>query len=55
MTDAYPPFRLDQRGAEPVQPRGPIPPVTETPLAHRRTTVPYPGGTDGQGLLTRRP
>src|SRR5689334_7068109 len=26
MTDAYPPFRLDQGGAEPVRPRGPIPP-----------------------------
>ena len=25
MTDAYPPFRLDQGGAEPVQPRGPTP------------------------------
>jgi hypothetical protein len=27
MTDAYPPFRLDQGGAEPVQPPGPIPPA----------------------------
>jgi hypothetical protein len=26
MTDAYPPFRLDQGGAEPVPPRGPISP-----------------------------
>jgi len=26
MTDAYPPFRLDQGGAEPVPPRGPTPP-----------------------------
>ena len=25
MTDAYPPFRLDQGGADPVQPRGPEP------------------------------
>ena len=25
MTDAYPPFRLDQGGPEPVHPRGPIP------------------------------
>jgi hypothetical protein len=27
MTDAYPPFRLDQGGAEPVRPHGPIPPA----------------------------
>ena len=27
MTDAYPPFRLDQGGAEPVRPDGPIPPA----------------------------
>ncbi|MGZ4604413.1 MAG: DUF4389 domain-containing protein, partial [Kineosporiaceae bacterium] len=25
MTDAYPPFRLDQGGADPVEPRGPVP------------------------------
>ena len=25
MTDAYPPFRLDQGGADPVEPRGPLP------------------------------
>jgi hypothetical protein len=29
MTDAYPPFRLDQGGSEPVQPRGPTPPGPE--------------------------
>jgi hypothetical protein len=27
MTDAYPPFRLDQGGSEPVRPRGPTPPA----------------------------
>jgi uncharacterized protein DUF4389 len=26
MTDAYPPFRLDQGGSEPTEPRGPTPP-----------------------------
>jgi hypothetical protein len=26
MTDAYPPFRLDQGGSEPVRPPGPTPP-----------------------------
>jgi hypothetical protein len=27
MTDAYPPFRLDQGGSEPSDPRGPTPPA----------------------------
>jgi Domain of unknown function (DUF4389) len=43
MTDAYPPFRLDQGGAEPVPPRGPIapaPPDAARPAAEGEAPMP---------------
>ena len=48
MTDAYPPFRLDQGGADPVEPRGPEPSgPAAAALSAPRAQAAHPVGSGG--------
>jgi hypothetical protein len=49
MTDAYPPFRLDQGGSDPAEPIGPMPSGPRGAAAFAQPAVPGVPGTSGRG------